>query len=163
MNDRFKDRASYARNMLEIVRKLKAGNVAVTLVTAPCVSTVNHPEQSKYIDVLGEFADTVRGIADSEGVGLVDAYGATREYLETKVRDFTMDGQYPNGAGKRLMCDAIEDAWGLGKPLAEGDQLAFVPGRPSGRPRTSRPPSPPAEAPGRISPAAIFRSGRMRG
>ncbi|MFB3891013.1 MAG: GDSL-type esterase/lipase family protein [Phycisphaerae bacterium] len=148
INDRLKDRANYAINLRKIVQKLKAAKVAVTILTAPCVSTAGHPEVGKYIEVMAEFAEAARKIADEEGVGLADAYAITRDFMENKKQDFSIgDGVHPNRAGQRMMCDALEEAWGLGKPLGDAGTPRLRPWPPKKAP-ASQPTAQPTGAAG---------------
>ena len=127
MNDRLKDRFSYKLNLTALVQKLKQADVAVTILTAPSVCTVGHPEVKKYLDVMGEMAQEAKQVAQSESVGFADCYATTRYYQDQLNKDFTKDGIHPNNAGQRLMCNALEDVWGLGKPLPTEGQPRLRP------------------------------------
>lgn len=144
-HDIIKGRDKYQANLRSIVQKLKARKVDVTVLSAPCVSTLNRPQMEKYVSVLAEMADEARKVALEEGVGFADSYKITRAYIEdpkTKNQDFTIDGRLPNKhLGQRLICNALEDVWGLGKPLAKEGQARVRPW-PSDKDKSSLTPTP---------------------
>ncbi len=136
MNDRFGDRAGYKNNLRALVKKFKTAGVDVTVLTAPCVDAHKDPKLEKYVALMGELAQEARQVADEEGVSFADCYPATKE--KSAEQDITRDGVHPTKVGQRLMCDALEEAWGFGKPLTKE-------GAP--RPRAWAPSATPASAP----------------
>jgi hypothetical protein len=63
--------------------------------------------------------EQLRKLAADEGVTFVDAFAAFKAAAakEDKKR-LTVDGVHPNADGFRVMADALQKAWGFGKPLA---------------------------------------------
>jgi len=139
-NDRYRDRAAFAAGMSSLVQTLQAASVAVTLVTPPSPCVRGRPELEGEAAVLAEMAEEIRRVAREKGAVLADAFAATKRQAEDSGRDLSWgDGIHPDDAGDRAIADAIQAAWGLGRPLAG-------PGRAgAGAPRPAAPARPSAE------------------
>lgn len=129
MNDWRGDRAKYEKNMRAIVQKLKAANVAVTILSSPCVCTYNRPHLEPGVKAIAELTDQALQVAKDENVHFADCNKLTRSYQLTMLKEYpkspTMadfgwnDGIHPNYMGYRCMADALEADWGYGLPLAK--------------------------------------------
>jgi hypothetical protein len=57
-------------------------------------------------------------LAADEGVLFVDTFAAFKAAAAKDGKVLTIDGVHPNADGFRVMADALQKAWGFGKPLA---------------------------------------------
>lgn len=145
MADRFRDRNRYRESLKVLTQKLKRAGVSVTIVSAPSVCIIKHPEMDKYLPVMKELSVEAKKVAEDEKVGFADAYAAT-EASAKEGRDFTQDGAHPNRRGQRMICDELQSAWGFGRPLAKDGQQRVRPW-PSGPQAATAPSSQPAVQP----------------
>jgi lysophospholipase L1-like esterase len=125
MNDRYKDRAGFVGNMKQIVERLKAAKIEVTLLSPTSTYPVN-PDLKTYIPILGDMNKEIAALAAEEHVGYADAYTASAEWIAAGKPDYTWgDGIHVADAGQRFMVDALNACWHFGKPLAgEGPRPA---------------------------------------
>ena len=132
MNDRYKDRKGYVRNMKDIVEMLKKNNVAVTILTSPNVGSVKHAELKPFVAVLGEMAEEMKALAAEEKVAFADCYTPTKARGDDKGADVTWgDGIHPNETGHRIMADALQAVWGFGLPLVKEGEARPLPASPT--------------------------------
>jgi len=116
----FKNEASFIPAMKDIIRQLKAAKVAVTIVAPPPPSAKNWKQSpwpaEQFVSGLPKMAAQAKQIATEEGVLFVDAFTALKTFAERDNQELTTDGIHLNKAGYRAMADALQQAWGLGKP-----------------------------------------------
>jgi lysophospholipase L1-like esterase len=157
MNDRIQDRPTYADHLRALVRALKEARVSVTILTSPCVYPLRKQDLQPWVPILGEMAAEARKIAAEERVLFADCYAPTRKRVDDNHDDFTWgDGIHPNVEGHRIIADALQSAWGFGKPLAKGGGPRAVPDAPA-----PEKPAPEAAAPAR--PAWVDITGNAGG
>lgn len=121
MNDaRYGNPVGYKENLRAMVKLAKDAKCAVTVLSSPSVCTVGHADKVPLVKTLADLRDQAREVAADEGVLFADCYSLTREYEEKNNKDFTWgDGVHPNDDGHRMIADALESAWGFGKPLGK--------------------------------------------
>lgn len=109
---------SYAPALKDIIKQLKAANVAAVVVSPPPLSPSRKDAAAARLPGLVEQA---RKAAVDEAVLFVDAYAVLNAVIEKsgKKKDLTCDGVHLNADGYRAMADALENAWGFGGKLAK--------------------------------------------
>ena len=119
----FKNEASYVPAMKDIVKQLKEAGIAITIVSPPPPSPRNWKQSpwpaSQFVEGIPPMVAKAGSIAEDEGVLFVDSYAAIKRVVERKHGELTVDGIHLNEAGYRAMADALQKAWGFGKPLAK--------------------------------------------
>ena len=115
----------YEPYMTKIINMLKATNTAVVVMAPPPISVkklVPGWAGDRFIsaaDRLPATAELARKVAEKEGVLFVDTLAAFKVAAANGNKEFTVDGVHPNADGFRIMADALQKAWGFGKPLAK--------------------------------------------
>jgi len=116
--DFYKNHVAYLGAMSAIVRELRSKRVAVTVLTPPPIDTRQRPEFAAFSATLDGMVDQLRDFARRDGVLLADCYGPMKRVIEEDGKELSWgDGIHPNDAGRRMMADALQKAWGFGKPL----------------------------------------------
>ena len=107
-------RDAFAANLEAIVDKLRAAGVQPILMTEPAWGQAAAPDGSgQHPDFrLGDFMAASRAVAERLDVPLVDHHAAWRAAAAggQDLGAWTTDQCHPNGAGHRVMADAIVDA-----------------------------------------------------
>lgn len=107
-------RDAFAANLEAIVAKLRTAGVRPILMTEPAWARGAAPDGSgEHPDIrLGEYMSACRGVAKKLDVPLVDHHAAWRAAAAAgqDLGEWTTDQCHPNGAGHRVMADAILDA-----------------------------------------------------
>lgn len=127
----FKNEKSFIPAMKDIIRQLKAANVAVTVVSAPPPSAKNwHPSPwpaEQFVNGVPIMAAQAKQVAAEEGVLFVDAFTALKSVADKNNKELTVDGIHLNQDGYRVMADALQQVWGFGQPLVKTGSPRAVP------------------------------------
>ena len=119
----FKNEASFIPAMKDIIRQLKAAKVAITIVAPPPPSATNWKPcpwpAEQFVGGLPKMAAQAKQVTAEEGVLFVDAFTALKTFAERNHRELTTDGIHLNKDGYRVMADALQQAWGLGKAIRQ--------------------------------------------
>lgn len=111
----------YEDGLVAIIRELKSKTGArIYLMTPTVYDGTRHTSWShtdRYNDVLDRYSETVKAIAQREGLSVIDLHTVTTEaLLGTKKDDsaytFAPDGVHPQEDGQLLMAAEILRAWG---------------------------------------------------
>ncbi len=118
----FRNQKSFIPAMKDIIRQCKNAGIMVTIVSPPPPSAKNWKQvgpwpASQFVDGLPEMVTQSRLVTAGEGILFVDAYASLAAYAEESGKEFTTDGIHLNADGYRVMADALQKAWGFGKPL----------------------------------------------
>jgi lysophospholipase L1-like esterase len=120
LSDVVKGPQGCAARVMSLVAALRARAVSVTLLTPPALYTKGRPELEPLAPVLEGMVEELRGLARREGLPLADCHAAMTEHYASGGEDLSWgDGIHPNERGLRMIADALQEAWGFGKPLAE--------------------------------------------
>jgi acyl-CoA thioesterase I len=119
----FKNETSFTPAMKDIVRRLKAAKVAITIVAPPPPTPKNWRQSpwpaEQFVIGVPKMAAEARQIAAEEGVPFVDAFTALKTVAERDNKELTTDGIHLNKDGYRVMADALQQTWGFGNALAK--------------------------------------------
>ena len=116
--DFYRNHTGYLSAMRALVRQLRSKRVALTVLTPPPIDIRKRPELAAFSATLDNMVDQLRDFARRDGVLLADCYGPMKRALEKDGTELSWgDGIHPNDAGRRMMADALQEAWGFGKPL----------------------------------------------
>lgn len=111
----------YEDGLTAIIRELKSRTGARIYVMTPTVyDGTRHTPWSKtdrYNDVLDRYSETVKAIAQHEGLDVIDLHTVTTEALARVKKDdsdytFAPDGVHPQEDGQLVMAAEILRAWG---------------------------------------------------
>ena len=111
----------YEEGLTAMIRLLRSRTGARIYVMTPTVyDGTRHTPWSKtdrYNDVLDRYSETVKAIAQREGVSVIDLHTITTEALLQAKKDdpnytFAPDGVHPQEDGQLLMAAEILRAWG---------------------------------------------------
>jgi len=118
-NDFYRPAAAYGAGVRSLVAAIKRRpNVAITLLTPPCLSTSAYPELRPYAGAVASMIAELEIVARDDRITLADCYNPMRERAATNDLSWG-DGVHPGAAGEQAMADALQVAWGLGRPLFE--------------------------------------------
>lgn len=106
-----------------IVKLLKEEGIVATIVATPPPCEL-HPKWQYWIDGTPGMVKQGRKVAEEEGVVFAEAYADLDAFFKKTKKDFTSDGIHLNKDGYRVMADALQKAWGLGKPLVDQPRSA---------------------------------------
>lgn len=94
---------TYTDHLTGMIRDLHAAGSKVILMTPNRLTSQDN--------LLVPYVESVRNIADTEGVALVDVYKMFTDYATDpshSVDDLLLDGQHPNQLGHQMVADALE-------------------------------------------------------
>lgn len=122
--------ARFRVEMETMVTKIKNRGVQITLLTPPSAD-LNRNVRLKSLDynkaTVGRIAETIRKVASTQSVGLVDWYGESLKQREVRrTRDpnfsFSRDGLRPQTEGNALVSALLLQSWGA-QPLRDSISL----------------------------------------
>ena len=109
--------ASFVSAVRGMIAELKRRSIAITVLSPPGVCVLAYPWLEPHAMELGKMADALRTVASQTGATYVDC----QIPVTASDRDVSWgDGIHPNDEGHRLIADALQEAWGVGKPLYDG-------------------------------------------
>jgi lysophospholipase L1-like esterase len=118
------EKTLFEPHMKNILKQLKEAKVAVIVAAPPPISVKKLAPGwagDRFVDAATRLpwtAEQARKLAVAEGVLFVDTFAAFKSAAGKDNQEFTIDGVHPNADGFRVMADALQKAWGFGKPLA---------------------------------------------
>ena len=105
----------YGNGLWEIISRLKARKIRVLLCT-PAVIGEREPGENPMDEMLGQYAEISRRVAEAQDVQLIDLHTAFREYgrkYNPENREYgilTTDGVHLNDAGNRFVARKMVEA-----------------------------------------------------
>lgn len=111
---------SLVPNLKEIIGMLRKADVRITLVSNPPVilATYKGKKGPRFAEWLPVMAQKSKEVATEESLPFADSFNTLWNYYQETDVPLAWDGIHLNQLGYRLMADALQQAWGYGKPLA---------------------------------------------
>ncbi len=107
--------------MRDILGQLRRAGVAITIVSPPPASARNWRQANwpaeQFVRGLPVMAAAAKQQAAEASVPFANAFAALRAAAEADGEEWTTDGIHLNANGYRVMADALQEAWGFGRPL----------------------------------------------
>jgi len=119
LNDSYRDPHGYRSAVRAIITKLQDANVGVTVLTPPYIDASRAGELGERSRALDEMVGQLKRVAAEKGVTYADCYTPMKRAAQGGAALDWGDGIHPAKRGKRMMADALQEAWGFGGPLQE--------------------------------------------